>query len=145
MQTKINALNSPSHPESGFTLLELLVVMVIIGLLVSIVGPKYFNQLGKSEVKVAKAQINAIKKALDIYRLDVGHYPDAQEGLAALVIAPANNSKWQGPYLQKSVPNDPWDHPYIYRNPGEKAELDVISLGADGKPGGEADNADIAD
>jgi general secretion pathway protein G len=127
----------------GFTLLELLVVMVIIGLLVSIVGPKYFGQLGKSEVKTAKAQINAFRKALDVYRLDTGHYPDSQAGLGALLVAPANESKWQGPYLQKNIPNDPWDKPYIYRIPGEKSELDIISYGADGKPGGADENADI--
>ena len=129
--------------QRGFTLLELLVVMVIIGLLVSIVGPKYFGQLGKSEVKTAKAQINAFRKALDVYRLDTGHYPDAQAGLGALLVAPANESKWQGPYLQKNIPNDPWDKPYIYCIPGEKSELDIISYGADGKPGGTDENADI--
>lgn len=131
--------------EQGFTLLELLVVMVIIGLLVSIVGPKYFNQLGKSEIKAAKAQINALKKALDVYRLDTGHYPDNQVGLGALMTAPTNETKWQGPYLQKTIPNDPWDHPYIYRIPSEKGEFDLISLGADGKQGGTDDNADITD
>ena len=131
--------------EQGFTLLELLVVMVIIGLLVSIVGPKYFNQLGKSEVKAAKAQINSLKKALDVYRLDTGHYPDAQIGLGALMTAPTIESKWHGPYLQKEVPNDPWGYPYIYRIPGEKSEFDLISLGADGRPGGADDNADIID
>lgn len=136
MKHKMNA-------NRGFTLLELLVVMVIIGLLVSIVGPKYFGQLGKSEVKTAKAQINAFRKALDVYRLDTGHYPDSQAGLGALLVAPANESKWQGPYLQKNIPNDPWDKPYIYRIPGEKSELDIISYGADGRSGGTEENADI--
>ena len=135
--------NNPKN--KGFTLLELLVVMVIIGLLVGYVGPKYFNQLGKSEVKAAKAQINSFKKALDVYRLDNKLYPDQQTGLQALMVAPANESKWNGPYLQKEIPNDPWDHPYIYRIPGEKAELDVFSYGADGRLGGEGDNADIYD
>lgn len=129
----------------GFTLLELLVVMVIIGLLVSIVGPRYFGQLGESEVKAARAQINAFKKALDVYRLDTGHYPDQQTGLSALMVAPASARKWRGPYLQKDIPNDPWEHPYIYRIPGEKSELDVFSYGADGRPSGEAENADIYD
>src|SRR5450759_4578500 len=92
----------------GFTLLELLVVMVIIGLLVSYVAPKYFSQIGKSEVKVAKAQIDALEKALDQYRLDVGRYPSSEEGLAALVTPPANEPKWQGSYLKKAVPPDPW-------------------------------------
>ncbi len=131
--------------NQGFTLLELLVVMVIIGLLVSIVGPRYFSQLGKSEVKTAKAQIHSLKKALDVYRLDNGHYPDSQAGLNALLVAPANASKWQGPYLEKAVPTDPWDHPYIYRIPGEKSEFDLLSLGADGRPGGSDENADISD
>lgn len=131
--------------QLGFTLLELLVVMVIIGLLVSYVGPRYFNQLGKSEVKAAKAQINAFQKALDVYRLDNGTYPDQQLGLNALLTAPQGATKWNGPYLQKAIPNDPWDHPYIYRIPGEKAEYDLISYGADGRPGGTDENADITD
>lgn len=130
--------------QQGFTLLELLVVMVIIGLLVSYVGPRYFNQLGKSEVKAAKAQINAFEKALDVYRLDNGAYPDQQLGLNALVVAPQGATKWRGPYLQKFIPNDPWDHPYIYRIPGEKYEFDMLSYGADGRPGGTEENADIS-
>lgn len=131
--------------NKGFTLLELLVVMVIIGLLVSYVGPRYFKQLSQSEVKAAKAQLNAFRKALDVYRLDNGAYPDQQLGLNALVVAPQGNTKWQGPYLGKNIPNDPWDHPYIYRIPGEKAELDLLSYGADGKLGGVDENADIND
>ena len=131
------------HKIHGFTLLELLVVMVIIGLLVSYVGPRYFNQLSKSEVKAAKAQIDSIKKALDVYRLDNGAYPDQATGLSALMAAPQAASKWQGPYLQKEIPNDPWNHPYIYRIPGEKTEFDLLSLGADGRPGGDNENADI--
>ncbi|NOU25062.1 MAG: type II secretion system major pseudopilin GspG [Methylotenera sp.] len=129
----------------GFTLLELLVVMVIIGLLVSYVGPKYFSQLSKSEVKTAKAQIHALKKALDIYRLDNGAYPNQESGLEALVNAPQGNGKWKGPYLEKGVPNDPWDHAYIYRIPGENAEFDLFSYGADGRSGGTDENADISD
>lgn len=129
--------------QIGFTLLELLVVMVIIGLLVSIVGPRLFNQLSKSEVKTAKAQIEALRKSLDVYRLDTGHYPDQQSGLGALLTAPANEPNWQGPYLQKELPLDPWQHAYLYRIPGERGEVDVVSLGADGRPGGEAENADI--
>ena len=97
----------------GFTLLELLVVMVIIGLLAGYVAPKYFSQIGKSEVKIARAQIDALEKALDQYRLDVGRYPSTEQGLAALVAPPANEPKWQGPYLKKAVPPDPWGHAYI--------------------------------
>jgi general secretion pathway protein G len=119
--------------------------MVIIGLLVSYVGPRYFGQLSKSEVKTAKAQINSIRKALDVYHLDNGNYPDQQAGLEALMVAPQGSTKWQGPYLQKSIPNDPWDHPYIYRIPGEKSEFDLFSYGADGRPGGTNENADISD
>ena len=133
------------YKNAGFTLLELLVVMVIIGLLVSYVGPRYFGQLSKSEVKTAKAQINSLRKALDIYRLDNGKYPDQQEGLNALLVPPQGNTKWHGPYLQKDIPNDPWEHPYIYRIPGEKSEYDLFSYGADGRPGGTDENADISD
>lgn len=131
------------HKNHGFTLIELLVVMVIIGLLVSYVGPKYFNQLSQSEVKAAKAQIDSIKKALDVYRLDNGAYPDQATGLMALMAPPASARKWRGPYLQKDIPSDPWNQPYIYRIPGEKAEFEVLSLGADAKPGGDDENADI--
>jgi general secretion pathway protein G len=127
----------------GFTLLELLVVLVILGLLVGYVGPKYFAQLGKSEVKTARAQIGALEKALDQYRLDVGHYPTTEQGLMALNTAPASESKWSGPYLQKAVPNDPWGRPYIFKSPGEHSEIDLSSLGKDGQSGGTDDNVDI--
>lgn len=129
--------------QSGFTLLELLVVMVIIGLLVGYVAPRYFAQLGKSEVKVARAQISALAKALDVYRLDNGHYPAQDAGLQALLIAPANEPKWSGPYLEKAVPLDPWGQPYQYRIPGEHGEYDLLSYGKDGKPGGTDENADL--
>jgi general secretion pathway protein G len=145
MMNRLKREKQKNISNQGFTLLELLVVMVIIGLLVSIVGPRYFGQLGKSEVKTAKAQINAFRKALDVYRLDTGHYPDSQAGLGALLVAPTNESKWQGPYLQKNIPNDPWGHPYVYRIPGENSELDIISYGADGRPGGADENADIVE
>ncbi len=134
---------SESLTQHGFTLLELLVVMVIIGLLAGYVGPKYFQKLGESEVKVARAQIEAFHKALDVYRLDNGHYPDQQSGLKALLVAPSNVVRWKGPYLQKNIPKDPWQNDYLYRFPGEKGEVDVWSLGADGRPGGDGDNADI--
>lgn len=128
----------------GFTLLELLVVIVIIGLLAAYVGPKYFSQLGKSEVTVARAQIEAFDKALDTYRLDVGRYPSAEEGLAALMTAPPSAGlKWNGPYLKKGIPPDPWGNVYQYRAPGAQAEYEIVSLGKDGQPGGTGDNADI--
>ena len=129
----------------GFTLLELLVVIVIIGLLAAYVGPKYFSQLGKSEVTIAKAQIGAFEKSLDTYRLDVGRYPTTEEGLAALLAAPASDAaKWNGPYLKKAVPPDPWGHPFQYRSPGAKAEFEIVSLGRDGQPGGSGEDADIS-
>lgn len=134
---------SPNGASRGFTLLELLVVMVIIGLLVGYVAPRYFSQLGKSEVKAAKAQINALEKALDVYRLDNGHYPGTDLGLAALVAQPANETRWAGPYLSKGVPPDPWGNPYVYRVPGERGDFDLISYGKDGKPGGNGEDADI--
>ncbi|MGV8712809.1 MAG: type II secretion system major pseudopilin GspG [Nitrosomonas sp.] len=127
----------------GFTLLELLVVMVIIGLLAAYVGPKYFSQVGKSEIKMAQAQIDGLEKALHQYRLDVGSYPATEQGLAALVTRPSNEARWQGPYLSKTPPPDPWGRPYIYKYPGERAEFDLMSLGKDGQPGGEGEAADI--
>jgi general secretion pathway protein G len=134
----------------GFTLLELLVVMVIIGLLASYVGPKYFSQIGKSEATLAKAQIDGLAKALDTFRLDMGRYPSNEEGLAALLEPPATGAgtaagKWNGPYLsKKAVPADPWGRAYIYRMPGSRGAFDLLTLGRDGQPGGSGDAADIA-
>jgi general secretion pathway protein G len=128
---------------AGFTLLELLVVVTIIGLLAAYVGPKYFSQLGKSEQGVAKAQIEAFARALDTYRLDVGQYPTTEEGLNALLVKPANVVKWNGPYLQKAVPVDPWGRPYLFRSPGVSGDFDLISYGKDGQPGGTGDAADV--
>jgi general secretion pathway protein G len=128
----------------GFTLLELLVVMVIIGLLASYVGPRYFEQVGKSETKTARAQIDAFGKALDTYRLEVGHYPTTEQGLQALIEKPASETKWGGPYLQKQVPTDPWGLAYQYKSPGDNnRDYDIVSLGKDGQRGGEGDAADI--
>jgi general secretion pathway protein G len=127
----------------GFTLLELLVVVVIIGLLAGFVAPRYFGQVGKSEVNVAKAQIDALEKALDQYRLDTGRYPSAELGLKALIERPQNEPRWNGPYLRKGVPLDPWGKPYLYRIPGEKSDFELVSLGKDGQPGGTGEAADI--
>lgn len=124
--------------------MELLVVMVIIGLLASYVGPKYFGQIGKSEIKVARAQIDALEKALAQYRLDVGRYPSSEQGLNALVLKPASETKWSGPYLSKDVPPDPWGKPYVYKCcPGDHGDFDLYSLGKDGTPGGKDEGADI--
>ena len=131
------------HRNGGFTLLELLVVLVILGLLAGYVAPKYFAQIGKSEVKTAKAQIVALEKALDQYRIDTGHYPNAEQGLAALNAKPADEPHWDGPYLKKAVPNDPWGKPYQYKIPGEHGEVDISSFGRDGAPGGSGEDADI--
>ena len=128
----------------GFTLLELLVVIVIIGLLTAIVGPRYFSQVGTSEHATAKAQINMLSKALDAYRLDTGHYPATERGLDALVIKPNDEPKWNGPYMQKKIPPDPWGRPYIFRVPGQSAEFDLLSYGKDGQVGGERENADVS-
>jgi general secretion pathway protein G len=133
---------TPSR-QHGFTLLELLVVLVILGLLAGYVAPKYFAQIGKSEVKTARAQVDALEKALDQYRIDTGHYPSTEQGLAALNGKPADEARWDGPYLKKAVPNDPWGKPYQYRMPGEHGELDLFSFGRDGAPGGSGEDADI--
>jgi general secretion pathway protein G len=129
--------------QHGFTLLELLVVMAIIGLLAGYVGPKYFSQIGKSEAKAAKAQMDALEKALDQYRLDTGHYPTQEQGLAALVKRPPTEARWDGPYLKKDVPMDPWGRAYQYKIPGERGDFELLSLGKDGVPGGTGDAADL--
>ena len=129
--------------QLGFTLIELLVVVVIIGLLAGLVAPRYFGQVGKSEVNTARAQLDSLGKALDQYRLDTGHYPNTELGLAALVTRPANEPKWNGPYLRKDVPLDPWGKPYVYKALGEKGDFDLLSYGKDGQPGGSGENADL--
>lgn len=135
--------NTPE--QSGFTLLELLVVMVIIGLLASYVAPRFFDQVGKSEVKAARAQMDALDKVLGAYRLETGHYPATSQGLQALVAKPADEARWAGPYLAKAVPPDPWGRPYVYRQPGDNGrDFELLSLGKDGQPGGSGENADIS-
>ena len=133
------------NQQRGFTLLELLVVMVIIGLLASYVGPKLFDHIGKSEAKASRAQMDALSKALGAYRIDVGRFPSTEQGLRALVERPADEVRWAGPYLSKAVPNDPWDRPYVYRHPGEAGhDYELGSLGKDGRSGGSGDNADLS-
>jgi len=137
-------LKSRAGLASGFTLLELLVVMVLIGLLAGFVAPRYFAQVGKSQVKVARAQIDALDKALDSFRLDIGHYPTSEEGLQALVVQPSSEPNWAGPYLKKSVPADPWGRPYVYQQPGTHGgDFDLLSYGKDGRAGGTGEDADI--
>lgn len=127
----------------GFSLIEIMVVMIIIGLLASFVGPQLFGKLGKAKQTTAKAQIEMIMSALDAYRLDIGKYPSQQEGLEAL-ITNTGESDWAGPYLAKSkLPLDPWKHSYIYRNPGQQGEVGVTSLGNDNKEGGDGEDADV--
>ncbi|WP_375542482.1 type II secretion system major pseudopilin GspG [Paraburkholderia sp. CNPSo 3272] len=133
-----------TYARRGFTLLELLVVMVIIGLLAGLVAPRYFEQVGKSNVKIARAQIVSLGQALDQYRLDVGAYPTTEEGLEALVEKPQNATRWSGPYLQKAVPVDPWDRPYQYRSPGDHGDYDLFSLGKNGRGDGSGENVTIS-
>jgi general secretion pathway protein G len=128
---------------AGFTLLELLVVMVILALLAGYVAPRYFGQVSKSERRTARVQIAELEKALDQFRLDVGRYPTSEQGLDALVDRPANEPKWDGPYLRKRVPLDPWGRPYVYRLPGQWGEFDLLSHGKDGQSGGSGDGEDI--
>jgi general secretion pathway protein G len=129
--------------DRGFTLLELLVVVVIIGLLAGFVAPRYFSQVGKSEIQVARAQIDALEKALDQYRLDTRRYPSADQGLKVLVERPLGEPQWNGPYLRKAVPLDPWGRPYMYKVPGTRSDYDLVSYGKDGLPGGAGEDADI--
>ncbi|MBS0467129.1 MAG: type II secretion system major pseudopilin GspG [Proteobacteria bacterium] len=128
----------------GFTLIELLVVLVILTLLAGLVGPKVLDQLGGAKVKTARVQIGEIEQSLDLFKLDVGRYPNDAEGLRGLVERPATAPGWNGPYLKKGLPVDPWGGAYQYKSQGRHGgSPDVYSLGADGKPGGEGDSADI--
>lgn len=127
----------------GFTLIELLVVIVIIGLLVAYIAPRFFGQLDNSEQKTAKAQIESIGRALDAYRIDIGNYPSQSVGLVALQNNLENNPRWNGPYMQKSIPYDPWGNPYQYSLETSQGFFQIISFGKDGKQGGDGPASDI--
>ncbi|KPF68946.1 type II secretion system protein GspG [beta proteobacterium AAP99] len=139
------AVSKRQFRAAGFTLVELLVVVLIIGLLTGIVGPRLLGQISKSEVTTARAQLDAFDKALQAYRIDMGRYPTTEQGLAALVTAPTvgGDSRWRGPYLKGGVPLDPWGSPYQYRGQGEGREFEIICLGKDRSPGGQGDAADL--
>ena len=129
--------------QRGFTLMELLVVLAILGLLMSLVGPQVLNQLGGAKTKTAGIQIKDLEQALEMYKLDVGRFPSTSEGLDALVKKPGNATGWNGPYLKSDVPLDPWNREYHYKYPGERAEVDIFSYGANGSPGGDGEDADV--
>ena len=134
----------PRWAEAGFTLVEMLVVIAIIGLIMGLVGPRVLNYLGEAKVKTAKLQIESFASALDLFYLDVGRYPSADEGLTALAKRPGNAPVWNGPYLKNaSVPADPWGHVYIYHAPAERGPYEIVSLGSDGQEGGTGTAADI--
>ncbi len=132
-----------SRRQAGFTLMELLVVLAILGLLMSLVGPRVLNQLGGAKTKTAAIQIKDLEQALEMYKLDVGRYPNTTEGLAALVEKPNSAAGWNGPYLKSDVPLDPWNREYNYKYPGDHAEVDIFSYGQNGSPGGEGEDADV--
>lgn len=137
-------LFSDRRTARGFTLIELLVVLAILTLLAGLVGPRVLNQLGGAKSKTTAVQIADIDKALEIYKLDVGRYPSNEEGLAALMKRPGSAAGWNGPYLKgEALPTDPWGHAFRYANPGPNGGVEILSLGADGAPGGEGENTDI--
>ncbi|OQX23511.1 MAG: type II secretion system protein GspG [Desulfobacteraceae bacterium IS3] len=132
------------NKEQGFTLIELLIVMIILGLLAALVGPRMFGKAEKARQKASKDQISLFETAIDTYRLDVGKFPTTEQGFQALRVRPAGvGDRWDGPYLKKDIPLDPWGNPYSYKYPGEHGDYDIISMGADGKPGGDGEDADI--
>lgn len=145
MLQRLGRLARRRNGEAGFTLVEILVVITIIGLIMAIVGPRVLNYLGESKVKAARIQIESLGSALDLYYLDMGRYPNSNDGLAALVQRPGNAEEWNGPYLKGGVvPNDPWGHAYVYRSPVEHAPYEIVSYGADGQEGGAGTAADIS-
>jgi general secretion pathway protein G len=140
-------MNRPSRralrSERGFTLIELLVVVIILGLLAALVGPRFFGRVGQAKQAAAKVQIESLGTALDQFKLDTSRYPTTQEGLQALDANPGNLAGWEGPYLKKNVPPDPWGNPYQYKSPGDHGEYDLWSNGSDNSPGGEGEAEDV--
>jgi general secretion pathway protein G len=137
-------LPSLRRANRGFTLLELVMVLVIIGVILAMVGPRVFNSLGRASSERAKVQIEQIGSALELYKLDTGRYPTTQEGLNSLISAPSGVANWNGPYLKDAkYLKDPWSRDFVYRSPAEKGGFDLVSLGADGKEGGEGENKDV--
>jgi general secretion pathway protein G len=133
----------PLRDQRGFTLIELLVVVIILGLLAALVGPRLLGRVGQSKQAAARVQIELLGTALDQFRLDAGRYPTTQEGLQALQVNPGNVTGWEGPYLKKDVPRDPWGSPYLYKSPGDHGEYDLFTYGADQAPGGDSENSDV--
>jgi general secretion pathway protein G len=144
LDSYLHEAQSSTLGEAGFTLVEILVVITIIGLIMGLVGPRVITYLSQSKVKAAVIQIHSLESALDLFYLDLGRYPSTAEGLAALVQRPGGASAWNGPYLKNSaVPTDPWGHPYRYHSPSEHGPYDIVSLGSDGQEGGTGTAADI--
>jgi general secretion pathway protein G len=137
-------LNKKTRREAGFTLIELMIVLFILGLLAALVAPRLIGQVGKAKQKSAQAQLQLLATALDLMYLDVGRYPTTEEGLKLLRDKPDNLPAWSGPYMDKLIPNDPWGRPYVYKSPGEHGPYDLSSLGADGAPGGDGENRDVS-
>jgi general secretion pathway protein G len=127
------------RPERGFSLIELIVVLVILGLLAAVVAPRVYDKLAKGKEQIAKIQIKELEGALQLFSFDMGRYPTTSEGLDSLVHNPGNVESWRGPYLAKDLPKDPWGKPYIYRCPGQHGDFDIFSNGPDGVEGGEDD------
>ena len=140
---RVNDKGQRVQRQAGFTLMELLVVLAILGLLMSLVGPRVLNQLGGAKTKTAAIQIRDLEQSLEMYKLDVGRFPTTGEGLKALVVKPGSSAGWNGPYLKSDVPLDPWKREYLYKYPGDRSELDIYTYGQNGSPGGEGEDSDV--